>query len=84
MPAMAEAASAELAAIGSRSLDKAKSIAREFNVPRSFGSYEGLLADPGIDAVYVPLPNHMHVEWSVRALEAGKHVLCEKPTLFRC
>jgi len=79
MPAMKLASSARLVAIGSRSVDKAKAVAQEFDVPRYFGSYEELLADPEIDALYVPLPNHMHLEWSVRALEAGKHVLCEKP-----
>lgn len=79
MPAMNGASSARLVAIASRSLDKAKAVAQAFGVPRYFGSYEELLADPEIDALYVPLPNHLHVEWSVRALEAGKHVLCEKP-----
>ncbi len=79
MPAMKLASSAVLVAIGSRSVDKARAVAREFGVPRYFGSYEELLADPEIEALYVPLPNHMHLEWSVRALEAGKHVLCEKP-----
>jgi predicted dehydrogenase len=79
MPAMNGASSARLVAIASRSLDKAKAVAQEFGVPRYFGSYEELIADPEIDALYVPLPNHLHVEWSVRALDAGKHVLCEKP-----
>lgn len=77
--AMKEARNARLVAIASRAGDKAKAFAQALDIPRHFGSYEALLADAEIDAVYVPLPNHMHVEWSVRALEAGKHVLCEKP-----
>jgi predicted dehydrogenase len=79
MPAMQLASSARLVAIGSRSVGKAKAVAKQFGVPHYFGSYEELLADPEIEALYVPLPNHMHLEWSARALEAGKHVLCEKP-----
>jgi predicted dehydrogenase len=79
MPAMAGARAATLAGIASRSTDKAKTIAQTFAIPRHFDSYEALIDDPGIDALYVPVPNHLHVEWSVRALEAGKHVLCEKP-----
>ncbi|MEA2247111.1 MAG: hypothetical protein QOH46_1640 [Solirubrobacteraceae bacterium] len=66
-------------AVASRSGERAEAYAREHGLPRWHASYEDLLADPDIDAVYVPLPNSMHVEWSVRALEAGKHVLCEKP-----
>jgi len=66
-------------AVASRDAAKAESFAREVGIPRSFGSYEALLADREIDAVYIPLPNSMHAEWSVRAAEAGKHVLCEKP-----
>ena len=79
MPAMAGARAATLAGIASRSADKAKTVAQTFGIPRHFDSYEALIDDPGIDALYVPVPNHLHVEWSVRALEAGKHVLCEKP-----
>ena len=79
MPAMAGARAATLAGIASRSADKAKAVAQTFAIPRHFDSYEALIDDPGIDALYVPVPNHLHVEWSVRALEAGKHVLCEKP-----
>jgi predicted dehydrogenase len=79
IPAMRDAAAARLVAIASRDATRARAVAQEFGVPRHFGSYEALLADPGIDAVYVPLPNRLHVEWSERALEAGKHVLCEKP-----
>ncbi len=69
----------ELAAVASRDLARAESYAREWEIPRAYGSYEELLADPAIEALYVSLPNHLHVEWSIRALEAGKHVLCEKP-----
>jgi predicted dehydrogenase len=69
----------ELAAVASRDLARAEAYARTWEIPRAFGSYEELLADPAIEAVYVSLPNNLHVEWSIRALEAGKHVLCEKP-----
>ncbi|MCC7113829.1 MAG: Gfo/Idh/MocA family oxidoreductase [Burkholderiales bacterium] len=83
LPAMAGAPSATLAAIGSRDLARARAMADAFGAPRAHGSYEALLADPEVDALYVPLPNHLHLEWSVRALEAGKHVLCEKPLVLR-
>jgi D-xylose 1-dehydrogenase (NADP+, D-xylono-1,5-lactone-forming) len=66
-------------AVASRGLDRAQAFAREHGLERAYGSYEELLADPEIDAIYNPLPNSMHVDWSIRALEAGKHVLCEKP-----
>jgi xylose dehydrogenase (NAD/NADP) len=66
-------------AVASRTAEKAERFARETGVARFHGSYEALLADPAIDAVYIPLPNSMHAEWSIRACEAGKHVLCEKP-----
>ena len=69
----------EIAAVASRDGDRAEAYAREHGIPRAHGSYEELLADPELDAIYNPLPNSMHVEWSIRALEAGKHVLCEKP-----
>jgi D-xylose 1-dehydrogenase (NADP+, D-xylono-1,5-lactone-forming) len=69
----------EVVAVASRSLDKASAQAAALGVPRGLGSYEELLSDPDVDAVYISLPNSMHVDWSVRALEAGKHVLCEKP-----
>ena len=66
-------------AVASRTAERARAYAAEHGIGRWHGSYEALLADPGVDAVYVSLPNAMHVEWSIRALEAGKHVLCEKP-----
>ena len=73
------AENAEIVAVGSRDLARAQAYAHEHGIARAHGSYEDLLADPEVDAVYIPLPNSMHVEWSIRALEAGKHVLCEKP-----
>lgn len=79
MPAMREAPSATLHALASRDADKARSVAARFEAPRAYGGYDQLLADPEVDAVYIPLPNRLHFEWSIRALEAGKHVLCEKP-----
>jgi D-xylose 1-dehydrogenase (NADP+, D-xylono-1,5-lactone-forming) len=66
-------------AVASRTDAKAEAFARECNIPRWFGSYEAMLADPAIDAIYNPLPNGLHAEWSIKAAEAGKHVLCEKP-----
>lgn len=79
MPGIKAAPSATLLALASRDLDKARAAARALDVPRAYGSYDELLADPEVDVVYIPLPNALHFEWSVRALEAGKHVLCEKP-----
>ena len=73
------AENAEIVAVGSRDLSRAQAYADERGIGRAHGSYEDLLADPDVDAIYIPLPNSMHVEWSIRALEAGKHVLCEKP-----
>ena len=70
---------AQIVAVGSRDLARAQAYASENGIERAHGSYEDLLADPEVDAVYIPLPNSMHVPWSVRALAAGKHVLCEKP-----
>lgn len=69
----------EAAAIASRDGDKAKRTAEELNIGTAYDSYEALLADPSIDVIYIPLPNHLHKEWAIRAAEAGKHILCEKP-----
>lgn len=68
-----------LLAVASRSQSSADQYAREWKIPRAYGSYEALLADPEIDVIYNSLPNHLHAEWSIKALRAGKHVLCEKP-----
>lgn len=69
----------ELVAVASRRLEKAQAYAKEKGIPKAYGSYEALLADPEIDVIYNPLPNSLHCEWTVKAAEAGKHVLCEKP-----
>jgi len=79
MPAIQAGATGEVVAIASRSLVKAKAAADRLHIPRAYGSYEELLADADVEAIYIPLPNHLHVPWSIRALDAGKHVLCEKP-----
>ncbi len=79
IPAMQRGAYCDVRAIASRSPDRAREVARHLGIPRAFGSYEALLADADIEAVYIPLPNHLHVDWSIRALASGKHVLCEKP-----
>ncbi|MEI7771116.1 MAG: Gfo/Idh/MocA family oxidoreductase [Chloroflexales bacterium] len=78
-PAMQRGELCEVAAIASRSQESARAAAAELGIPRAYGSYAELLADPEIDAIYNPLPNHLHVPWSIKAIEAGKHVLCEKP-----
>ncbi len=79
IPAIQESESGRVAALASRSADKATEVAKQFGVERAYGSYDELLADQDIDAIYIPLPNSMHCEWSIKALQAGKHVLCEKP-----
>jgi predicted dehydrogenase len=79
IPAMQRGRSSVVTVIASRDPARAEAAARAFGVPKAYGSYEALLADPDVDAVYIPLPNHLHVPWTIRAAEAGKHVLCEKP-----
>lgn len=79
IPAIRNARNGTLVAVASRDADRARAYADANGIPVSHGSYEDLLADPNIDAIYNPLPNSMHAEWSIRAAEAGKHVLCEKP-----
>jgi predicted dehydrogenase len=79
IPAMQRSGRTPVVAIASRDRAKAEAAARELGIPKAYGSYEELLADPDVEAVYNPLPNHLHVPWTVRAAEAGKHVLCEKP-----
>jgi D-xylose 1-dehydrogenase (NADP+, D-xylono-1,5-lactone-forming) len=74
-----QASEVEILAVASRERKSAEAYAREHGIERAYGDYEALLADPDVEAVYIPLPNSMHIDWSVRALEAGKHVLCEKP-----
>ncbi len=79
VPALRASARNELSAIASRAAARAEAYAAEWQIPRACASYAALLADPEIDVVYIPLPNHLHAEWTIRAVEAGKHVLCEKP-----
>ena len=79
IPAIRGAARSELTTVASRTLERARDYAREWGIPRALASYEALLAAADVDVVYNSLPNHLHAEWTVRALEAGKHVLCEKP-----
>jgi predicted dehydrogenase len=79
IPAMQRGTHTIVAAIASRDLTRAERAAADLGIATAYASYEALLADPAIDAVYIPLPNHLHVPWSIRAIDAGKHVLCEKP-----
>lgn len=79
VPSLLQSKQARLVAIASRSMDKAREQASQWKIPQVYSSYEELLANPVIDAVYIPLPNHLHKEWAVRAAQAGKHVLVEKP-----
>ncbi|HEX4415072.1 MAG TPA: Gfo/Idh/MocA family oxidoreductase [Lacipirellulaceae bacterium] len=79
IPATQTSATGVVTAIASRELSNAQAVGRQLGIEKAYGSYEELLADPDIDAVYIPLPNHLHVSWSLRAIAVGKHVLCEKP-----
>jgi predicted dehydrogenase len=79
IPAMQKSKYVDVVAIASRDIKKAESAANELGIPKAYAEYETLLADPDIDAIYNPLPNHLHVPYTIKALQAGKHVLCEKP-----
>jgi predicted dehydrogenase len=79
IPSMQAGRLSRVVAIASRRLEKAQHAAERCDIPRAYGSYEELIGDPDVEVIYNPLPNHLHVPWSIRALEAGKHVLCEKP-----
>jgi predicted dehydrogenase len=79
IPAMQKGRWTTVDGLASREESKAHAAAAELGIPKAYGSYDALVADPDIDAVYIPLPNHLHVDWAIRAAEAGKHVLCEKP-----
>lgn len=79
VPGIRKAERCEVVAIASREATQARRVADELGIPRAHGSYEALLADPEVDVVYIPLPNHLHAEWTIAAARAGKHVLCEKP-----
>ncbi|MCK9640906.1 MAG: Gfo/Idh/MocA family oxidoreductase [Prolixibacteraceae bacterium] len=79
IPAIQKSTNCSVDAIGSRNLDQAIATAKLLNIDRAYGSYEEVLSDPDIDAVYIPLPNNLHVEWAIKAMQSGKHVLCEKP-----
>ena len=79
IPAIKDSYNGEVVAVGSRSLDRAQAFADKLGIPTAYGSYEALLADPNVDAIYNPLPNSEHAEWSMRAADAGKPTLCEKP-----
>jgi predicted dehydrogenase len=83
VPAILDAENSVVTAIASRDLERARAVARRFGVAHAFGSYEAMLASPEIDAVYIPLPTSQHVEWTLKAADAGKHVLCEKPIALR-
>ena len=84
VPAMQKGSFCAVEAIASRSEQKAAQAASLLGIPKAYASYEALLEDPDIDAVYIPLPNHLHVPWAIKALDAGKHVLCEKPVAPTC
>lgn len=79
VPAIQQAKRCRVVAIASRDAERAQRVAAELGIPRAHGSYEALLADQEVDAVYIPLPNHIHPEWAIAATQAGKHVMCEKP-----
>src|SRR5258708_33447717 len=79
IPAIRQSARSQVTTVASRTLDRAQAYAAEWTIPRALGSYDALLKDPDVDVIYIALPNSLHVEWTVQSLEAGKHVLGEKP-----
>ena len=79
IPALVDSTYGEVYAVASRNLEKAKKTAEQFNMTAYYGAYQELLDDKEVEAVYIPLPNHLHVEWAIKAIQAGKHVLVEKP-----
>jgi predicted dehydrogenase len=79
IPAMQAGTLCDITAMASRDMDRARATTKKLGIPKAYGSYEELLADPDVYAIYNPMPNHLHVPWSIKALQAGKHVLCEKP-----
>jgi predicted dehydrogenase len=79
IPGMMKCGNAEVIAISSRNIEAAQKVAKKLGIKKAYGSYDALLEDPEIDAIYNPLPNHLHIPWTIKALQAGKHVLCEKP-----
>ena len=79
IPAMQQSETGEIMALASRSKETSKRVCENLGIPKAYGSYEELLADPEIDAIYNSLPNHLHVPWTIKAAKSGKHVLCEKP-----
>lgn len=79
IPGIQQSETGVVTTIASRSLEKSRKVADQLEIPTAYGSYEALIQDPNIDCVYIPLPNHLHMEWTIRAAKAGKHVLCEKP-----
>ena len=83
IPGIVKSDNGILAGIASRDLAKAEALARHFGAHKAYGSYEALLASPDIDGIYIPLPTSQHVEWTIKAADAGKHVLCEKPISLR-
>lgn len=82
IPAMLQGKYSKITAITSRDINKSKKVAQQFNISKYYGSYQELLDDEEIDAVYIPLPNHLHLEWCIKSMEANKHVLCEKPLVL--
>jgi xylose dehydrogenase (NAD/NADP) len=83
IPALRASQRGELAAVASRDLDRARNYAQKWDIPAAFGSYQGMLNSDEIDAVYISLPNHLHAQWAIASMQAGKHVLCEKPIAIK-